>query len=109
MSMTALITSRLSEAPVRKDGLIGLWGRLFHRDPIDYDAWLHERDMTVITATLMRLSERQLNRLGMSRTTLALDVEDLALRAEREAQITSDLLAIVDEDPANERHAIAAE
>ncbi|NYS26098.1 hypothetical protein HUK65_13980 [Rhodobacteraceae bacterium 2376] len=98
------------------DGLIGLWGRLIHRDPESYDIWLEERDMTIITAALMRLNERQLNRLGLSRATLALDVEDLTRRAERDAELTADILRIVeDSDRGPEHrhspatHAIAAE
>ncbi|MGY6696322.1 MAG: hypothetical protein ACXIUW_09915 [Roseinatronobacter sp.] len=109
MSMTALTPSKLPDAKSRKDGLIGLWGRMFHRDPEDYEAWLEERDMTIITATLMRLSERQLNRLGMSHSTLVLDVEDLALRAERDAQIASDVLSLVEDEATPDQHAIAAE
>lgn len=97
----------------RKDGVIGLWGRLIHRDRRDYEAWLQERDMIAITATLLRLKERQLNRIGLSRATLAFDVEDLALRAEREAKITSDILRLVEQEDATierrEHHAIAAE
>lgn len=111
MSITA--TAPKSVASVgRKDGLLGLFGRLMYRDSEAYEAWLAERDMIIITATLLRLKERQLNRIGLSRTTLALDVEDLVLRAEREAQLTSDVLRIVEEDNVearSERHAIAAE
>lgn len=109
MSMTALTPSKLPDAKSRNDGLIGLWGRMFRRDPEDYEAWLEERDMTIITATLMRLSERQLNRLGMSHATLALDVEDLALRAERDAQIASEVLSLVEDEEIPDQHAIAAE
>ncbi|MDM7459636.1 MAG: hypothetical protein P3W94_009890 [Paracoccus sp. (in: a-proteobacteria)] len=100
----------------RKDGVIGLWGRMIHRDPSAYDAWLEERDMTMITAALLRLNERQLNRIGMSRSTLVIDVEDLALRAARDRQIAEDVLSIVEKDAEKERmekegsarHAIAA-
>ncbi|MBQ1203895.1 MAG: hypothetical protein IIX61_08905 [Loktanella sp.] len=84
----------------RDDGFLSLWGRVRYRQPAEYDAWLHERDMTIITATLMRLTERQLNRLGMSHKTLALDVEDLALQAERNARISKEVLELVhDEAP----------
>lgn len=101
----------------RGDGLIGLWGRIIHRDPDAYDAWLRERDLTIITAALLRLNERQLNRMGMSRATLALDVEALAERAEREGQFVSDILRLLDTpDAEGDRarhdkptHAIAAE
>ncbi len=108
MSMTSTNLQQPARPSVRKDGLISLWGRLRYRQPGAYEAWLHERDMTIITATLMRLTERQLNRLGLSHKTLALDVEDLALRAERDAQIGREVLELVRDDTP-ERHAIAAE
>lgn len=108
MSMTATAPHPHVARP-RKDGLIGLWGRLIHRDPAAYEHWLEERDMLIITANLLRLKERQLNRIGLSRATLALDVEDLAQRAQRDAQLTSDVLQIVETDSARSRHAIAAE
>lgn len=98
-------------ALTRKDGVIGLWGRLFYRDPNDYEKWLEERDMIIITAALLRLNDRQLSRIGLSRATLSLDVEDLSLRARRDAQIASDILQIVEGDAieGQQRHAIAAE
>lgn len=101
----------LTNAPTRKDGVIGLWGRLFYRDPNDYEKWLEERDMIIITAALLRLNDRQLNRIGLSRATLSLDVEDLSLRARRDMQIASDILQIVEGDTleSQQRHAIAAE
>jgi hypothetical protein len=92
----------------REDGLISLWGRLRYRKPAAYDAWMHERDMTIITAALMRLTERQLNRLGMSHATLALDVEDLALQAARNAQMSRDVLELVRAEDQGDT-AIAAE
>ena len=97
----------------RKDGLAGLWGRVIHRDPDAYERWMEDRDLTIITANLMRLNARQLARLGFSRATLALDVEALAARARREAETTLDILRLVedgdDSEAANRRHAIAAE
>ncbi len=91
MSMTLTHEPELARPSIRKDGLISLWGRLRYRQPEAYDRWLHDRDMTIITATLMRLSERQLNRMGLSHKTLALGVEDLCLRAQREAQICKEI------------------
>ncbi len=108
MSMTATTSLNTARQSYQQHGLISLWGRLRYREPGAYEAWLHERDMTIITATLMRLSERQLNRLGLSRKTLAIDVEDLALRAEREAAIGREVLELV-RDNSSENHAIAAE
>jgi len=92
---------------IRRDGVLGLWGGLRQRDPEAYEAWLEERDMIVITATLMRLSERQLDRIGMSRKTLAIDVDDLAARTLRERRIGRDVLEIVGER--NTLEVIAAE
>ncbi len=106
--------SKTETLPARndKDGVIGLWGRVFHRTPEAYDAWLEERDMIMITAALLRLNDRQLRRIGMSRVTLALDIEDLALRAQRDAEIARDVLRIVEDETPTEQtppHAIAAE
>lgn len=108
MSMTSTNLPQPARPSLRKDGLISFWARLWHRQPDAYQAWLQERDMTIITATLMRLSERQLNRLGLSHSTLALDVEDLALRACRDAEIAREVLELVQDD-APQHHAIAAE
>jgi len=94
----------------RRDGVIGLWGRLRHRDPAAYETWLEERDLLEVTATLLRLNDRQLARIGMQRSTLALDVEDLALRAARDRDLTRDILELVsDRDARPGPHAIAAE
>ena len=84
-------------------GLVGLWGRLRHREPDSYARWLRDQDMTAITAALMRLSERQLSRIGMTRQTLALDIEDLAARSERERAITRDVIEIVATPVAQQR------
>lgn len=92
---------------LRPDSLPALLGRLRHRDADAYQAWLEERDMLVITATMMRLSERQLNRIGMSHETLPLDVDDLAHRAARDRRIASEVLEIV--EGSNNARAIAAE
>ena len=91
-----------------RDGVVGLWGRLRYRDPAEFDAWMQERDLTIITATLMRLSERQLDRLGMSRRTLALDVEDLARNAHRRRVIGHEVLRLL-EDLKTHEDKIAAE
>lgn len=107
MNDTAAISS---PGPKRRDGLVGLWGRLLHRDPQAYETWLEERDMIIITAALLRLNERQLNRIGLSRATLSLDLEDLAHHALDEAQLTDDILRIIDTDHgAKPPSAIAAE
>ncbi|MCH8467142.1 MAG: hypothetical protein LAT78_11335 [Roseinatronobacter sp.] len=108
MTLTETTPPQPARPSLRKDGLASLWGRLRYRQPDAYAAWLQERDMTIITATLMRLSERQLNRLGLSRATLALDVEDLAQRATREAEIVHEVLELM-HDAQTEHRPIAAE
>lgn len=102
MSMTLTTPPTATPTPMsadlRRDGVIGLWGRIMHRDPESYATWLETRDLTIIAATLLRLNERQLNRLGMSRATLTLDVEALALRAEQDRAMVCDILRIVGQD-----------
>lgn len=88
------MTTMLNHLPDMKT-CAAVLGRLFHRHAQACEARQEERDMTVITATLMRLSERQLNRIGMSRRTLALDVDDLATRADQERQICREVMEIV--------------
>lgn len=47
-----------------------------------YRAWRHERDLAVIARRLRRLSDRRLSTIGLSRSTLELDLERMARRAE---------------------------
>lgn len=113
MSMIPNMPQKAMTAP-RWDRVLGLWGRIMHRDHAAHARRLQERDLTVITACLLRLNERQLNRIGFSRSTLALDVHDLAEKARRDAELAEDILRLVedDEDDADgpqQRHAIAAE
>lgn len=109
MSMTNTVVTN-SNPSMTGNGVVGLWGRLVHRDASAYENWLEERDMITITAALLRLNERQLNRIGLSHATLALDIDDLAQRAARDAQLTDDILRIVDgEQDMPPPHAIAAE
>lgn len=72
-----------------------LWGRLRHRDPAAYEAWLCDRDLTSIIAALLRLNDRQLKRIGMTRSTLGLDVEMLFLEVERRQRVGADVLELV--------------
>lgn len=95
------------------------WGRLRHRSPEAYAAWLRERDITRITAAMLRLSDDELRRIGMSRATLALDIELLAQQAARSQMLGHEALELVaGTDLANSpqltraappRHAIAAQ
>ncbi len=96
MTMTANVPSPVLSKR-RNDGLIGLWGRIIHRERDAYERWLEERDLSVVTACLLRLNERQLNRLGFSRATLGMDVEDLAERARQDARICMEVLRIVED------------
>lgn len=77
------------------ESLAMLWGRLRHRDPAAYEAWLCERDLTSIIAALLRLNDRQLKRIGMTRSTLGLDVEMLFLEVERRQRVGADVLELV--------------
>lgn len=71
------------------------WARLRHRKPDAFEAWLYERDMTLIIAALLRLHDRQLRRIGMSRATLALDVEMLAIETARSQKLGHEALELV--------------
>lgn len=48
-----------------------------------YREWRYERDLRAISRTLHRLSDRRLSMIGLSKTTLDLDIERMALRADR--------------------------
>ncbi|MFO7759526.1 MAG: hypothetical protein R6V26_13810 [Roseovarius sp.] len=65
------------------------------RDPEIYEDWLEERDTIAITVTLSRLSDRQLDRLGMHRATLPLDIENLKDFSARNREITEEIMKIV--------------
>jgi hypothetical protein len=82
---------------LRADGPTALWARMRLREQAEYQDWLEERDIVMVIAALRRLSERQLERIGMSHRTLALDIDDLAKRARREREIGNDVLELVEE------------
>lgn len=48
-----------------------------------YREWRYERDLVAISRALRRLSERRLAMIGLSKTTLDVDVERMADRASR--------------------------
>lgn len=98
MTAKALSGMRGAVSALRQDGAVGLVARLRLREAEAYEDWCEERDMVAIIATLRRLSERQLARIGMGHGTLALDVEDLTLRAARDRTITDEVLRIVQDD-----------
>lgn len=77
------------------ESLAMIWGRLRHRDPAAFEAWLCDRDLTSIIATLLRLNDRQLRRIGMTRATLGLDVEMLFIEVERRQRVGADVLELV--------------
>ena len=84
------------------------------RDPEIYEDWLEERDTIAITVALSRLSNRQLDRIGMNRATLPLDIEDLKEFSARNREITEEILKIVETGDAGSKgqhapHRIAAE
>uniref|UniRef100_UPI003D6FCA5F hypothetical protein n=1 Tax=Pantanalinema rosaneae TaxID=1620701 RepID=UPI003D6FCA5F len=77
------------------DRIALIWGRLRHRDTAAYEAWLRERDSTLIIAALLRLQDRQLKRIGMTRATLALDVQMLMLNVEHMQRLGREALELV--------------
>jgi len=88
------------------DGATCAWARLRHTERATYEDWLEERDMIGIIAALERLSDRELQRIGMNRKALGLDVSALIERVRRESEIGCAALSVVESDPA---HRIAAE
>lgn len=84
------------------------------RDPKAYEDWLDERDTIVIASVLSRLTDRQLGRIGLSRETLVLDIEDLKRISARNSTIAAEALELVagDHAPVQRRdglHPVAAE
>lgn len=65
------------------------------RDPQAYEDWLDERDTIVIASVLSRLTDRQLGRIGLSRETLVLDIEDLKRISARNGTIAAEALELV--------------
>lgn len=83
--------SRADMRPGSTAGL-GLMDRLRDR----HAAAQTERDMVSITCALARLNDRQLGRIGLSRATLALDVDHLAEHAAQKRIAHDEVLRIVD-------------
>lgn len=88
---------RLSRRKLWRGGVVETIASLRYRDEAAYEEWLEDRDTVIIAATLLRLSDRQLARIGMSRNTVIIGVEDLKRQAERNRQIGHETLEIVDE------------
>ena len=63
------------------------------------ESWRTERDMRAIERALDRLSERQLNMIGMSRNSLTSDVFSLIERAEAGRRFADEVIGIVDDRP----------
>lgn len=106
MTANPIAALRTASQTLRTDGATALVARLRLRQKETYEEWLEERDIIMVIAALRRLSERQLERIGMSHKTLALDVEDLVERAARDRQIARDVLELVDN---NDGQMMAAE
>ena len=61
--------------------------------------WRTERDMRAIERAFDQLSERQLNMIGMSRSSLCSDVFSLIERAEAGNRFADEIISIVDDRP----------
>jgi len=88
------ITRKTDRAGIQPGGNAGLgfMGRLREKRA----AAQTERDMVTITSTLARLNDRQLGRIGLSRSTLALDVDHLADHAAHKRIAHDEVLRLVD-------------
>ncbi|TCO74270.1 DUF1127 domain-containing protein [Rhodovulum euryhalinum] len=117
-------TSESTEAPVqdRLAKLRGFWrgniiesmAALHYRDQDAYNEWLEARDTVSITAALSRLSDRQLDRIGLNRETLVLAVEGMMEANTRNGAIFREALEIVEPSEARKErremaHGVAAE
>jgi hypothetical protein len=87
-------TRKESRADMRSGGEAGLgfMDRLRERRA----AAQQERDMVSITCALARLNDRQLGRIGLSRSTLSLDIDNLAEHAAQKQLTHDEVLRIVD-------------
>lgn len=79
-----------------RGGVVETVGALRYRDPETYEEWLEARDIVVITSMLSRLSDRQLDRIGLNRATLGLDVETMMEIKARNTRIVRETLEIVE-------------
>lgn len=80
-----------------RGGLVETIATLRYRDEAAYEEWLENRDTVMIAAALSRLSDRQLTRIGLSRETLVIDIEDLKGLADRSRRIALETLEIIDD------------
>lgn len=88
-----------------RGGLVETFAALRYRDEDNYDKWLEERDTELIATALASLSDRQLWRIGLSRHSLTLGIEDLKSLADRNNQIVREALEIVEESEKREEAA----
>ncbi|KUF08738.1 hypothetical protein [Pseudoponticoccus marisrubri] len=73
------------------------------------ESWRFQRDVAAVTATLDRLSDRQLAMIGMRRGELFEAVSDMMLRAEEERRIGREVVALLERPRAAPAPAPAAE
>lgn len=93
--------ARPSRRKFWRGGLVETIATLRYRDEAAYEEWLEDRDTVIIAATLSRLSDRQLARIGLSRKTLVIGVEDLKGQADRSRHIAHETLEIIDDTEAD--------
>ncbi|WP_068110754.1 hypothetical protein [Tropicimonas marinistellae] len=76
------------------DGLPRRWGLTGLRQA--YDDWRFGRDIAAIMAVFDRLSDRQLDLIGVSRDSLYNTVEEMILAAERERMLGLEVVALLE-------------
>lgn len=76
------------------DGAARRWGLAALRQA--YDDWRLGRDIAAIMAAFDRLSDRQLDLIGVSRGSLYDTVEEMILSAERERMLGEEVLALLE-------------
>jgi uncharacterized protein YjiS (DUF1127 family) len=74
--------------PVPGNGLRAAW-----------TAWRRERDVRAVERALGRLSDRQLALIGMSRSSIEIEVSGLIDRTEHGRMVTDEVLRLVDRTP----------
>lgn len=92
------------------DGAPRRWGLAGLRQA--FDDWRFGRDIAAIMAAFDRLSDRQLDLIGVSRDSLYNTVEEMILAAERERMLGIEVVALLEapaDVPAEEQEELSRE